>query len=105
MKVVFVSNDFRVYWKGRLIYLHEYLAGKNIQLQVIELFGKDSAYSFDDYNNSFQWWKCLFPDKGVAELTNQEITSSLFLKLDQAQPDSGQRQKHRHSRKCRFYFN
>ena len=87
MKVVFVSNDFRVYWKGRLIYLHEYLAGKNIQLQVIELFGIDSAYSFDDYNNSFQWWECLFPDKGVAELTNQEITSSLFLKLDQAQPD------------------
>jgi len=87
LKVVILNNDFRVYWKGRLIYLHEFLAERNIHLQVIELFGKDSLYSFDDYNNTFSWWECLFPDKGASELSNHEITTSLFSKLEELEPD------------------
>lgn len=87
MKVVILNNDFRVYWKDRLIYLHRFLAEKDIQLNAIELFGKDSAYSFDDYHNTFTWWGCLFPDKNSSELSDYEITTSLFSKLDQLKAD------------------
>ena len=78
MKIVIVSNDFRVYWKGRLIYLQNYLASLNIDLYAIELFGKGSPYSFDSYEDKQLWWTCLFPQKSAGELSDKEIKKQLF---------------------------
>jgi glycosyltransferase involved in cell wall biosynthesis len=87
LKVAILSNDFRVYWKGRLIFLQPFLAENNIELQVIELFGKGSPYSFDSYNSQYNWWKCLFPKQSADELTKQIIAEQLILALNQINPD------------------
>jgi len=87
LKVVILNNDFRVYWKGRLIYLRQYLTAQKIDFHAIELFGKGSPYSFDEYNNSLNWWSCLFADNSASELSISNIQSSLFKKLDAINPD------------------
>jgi glycosyltransferase involved in cell wall biosynthesis len=83
MKVVILHNDLRVYWKGRIKYLCQFLAEHNISVHAIELFGKGSPYYFDpvDIDN------CLFPDNSHDELTKSEIKSKLFAKLDEINPD------------------
>lgn len=87
MKVVIVHNDFRVYWKGRLLYLRKYLAERNIDFYAIELFGKGSPYSFDNYENQEQWWSCLFPDRSYEELSANEIRNAFLKQLDDINPD------------------
>ena len=87
MKVLIINNDFRVYWKGRLTYLHKFLATKNIALYAIELFGKGSPYAFDTYDNQAGWWNCLFPADSAAQLSKQAIKKKVFAGLDQLQPD------------------
>ena len=87
MKVVIISNDFRVYWRGRLGYLHSFLAGNDIQLSAIELFGKGSPYSFDEFDGQLAWWTCLFPDSDAEQLSNSEITARLFNSLTSINPD------------------
>ena len=79
MKVIIASNDFRVYWKGRLLYLQQFLASKNIDFYCIEFFGKGSPYTFDQYNNDKNWWTCLFPANSAEELTKAAIKQT-FLK-------------------------
>lgn len=87
MKVVIISNDFRVYWRGRLIYLHGFLADNDIQLHAIELFGKGSPYSFDEFDGQHSWWTCLFPESNATQLTTPEITKRLFGELSLIDPD------------------
>jgi len=87
LKVVIISNDFRVYWRGRLTYLNNFLAGNGIQLFAIELFGKGSPYSFDEFDGQHSWWTCLFPDSDAAQLSNSEITTRLFNSLTSINPD------------------
>lgn len=87
MKVVILNNDFRVYWKGRLVYLRGYLATQNIQLNAVELFGKGSPYAFDSVNNAHQWWECLHPEKGAADIVKEELKKAVFSKLDELNPD------------------
>ena len=87
MRVLILHTDFRVYWKGRLTYLKKFLTEQGVDFYAIELFGKGSPYSFDQYNNSEQWWTCLFPDKSIAELNVNELKDTLFAKLDQINPD------------------
>lgn len=87
MKVLIVHNDFRVYWKGRLMFLREFLATKNIDFYAIELFGKGSPYSFDNYENQEQWWTCLFPDKSYEEISIKEIRDTFQAKMDEINPD------------------
>jgi glycosyltransferase involved in cell wall biosynthesis len=83
MKVLILHNDLRVYWKGRIAYLRQFLASHTITLYAIELFGKGSPYAFDPLDAD----NCLFPDKSYTELTKSEITEKLFEKLDEIQPD------------------
>ena len=87
MKVLILHNDLRVYWKRRLSYLKTFLQSKNIDLSVIELFGKGSPYSFDPYENQESWWNCLFPDDNDHELSKQVIKKALFTKLRDIDPD------------------
>jgi glycosyltransferase involved in cell wall biosynthesis len=83
MKVLILHNDLRVYWKGRIKYLRQFLAANNIDLFSLELFGKGSPYAFDslDIDN------CLFPNNSFDELTKGEIQHKLFKKLDEIKPD------------------
>lgn len=83
MKVVILHNDLRVYWKGRIKYLRQFLAGHNISLYAIELFGKGSPYAFDPLDQD----NCLFPDNSYDELTKNEIRDKLFTRLDAINPD------------------
>jgi glycosyltransferase involved in cell wall biosynthesis len=87
LKVVIISNDFRVYWRGRLIYLHGFLADNDIQMHAIELFGKGSPYSFDEFDGQHSWWTCLFPDSNATQLTTPEIATRLFSELSLINPD------------------
>ena len=87
MKVVVLSNDFRVYWKGRLTFLRSFLLEKKIELYAVELFGKGSPYAFDTYNNTNTWWACLFPNSEARELSKTSIESSLNDMLDNICPD------------------
>jgi glycosyltransferase involved in cell wall biosynthesis len=82
MRVVILHNDLRVYWKGRIKYLHDFLQAHNIALYSIELFGKGSPYAFDPYDSN-----CLFPDNSYDELSKSEIETKLFEKLDEINPD------------------
>jgi glycosyltransferase involved in cell wall biosynthesis len=87
VKVLIVHNDFRVYWKGRLLYLRKFLESENVEFYAIELFGKGSPYSFDNYENEEQWWTCLFPDKSYEEISISEIRDTFISKLDEINPD------------------
>jgi glycosyltransferase involved in cell wall biosynthesis len=87
LKIVIISNDFRVYWRGRLIYLHGFLADNDIQMHAIELFGKGSPYSFDEFDGQHSWWTCLFPDSDATQLTTSEIERRLFSELNLVGPD------------------
>lgn len=87
MKVLIVHNDFRVYWKGRLLFLKKYLQERDIDFYAIELFGKGSPYSFDTYENKEQWWTCLFPDKSYDEISIATIRETFLNKINEVNPD------------------
>lgn len=57
-------------------------------MQVVELAGAGSPYSFDDSNNDHQnWWHCLFPNKKMEELRSKDAGRALRNKLDSLDPD------------------
>ena len=87
MKVLILNNDFRVYWKGRLVYLQRFLTSKKISFYAVELFGNGSPYSFDAYDNNETWWTCLFPENSSDELSKTDIEKALFSALDKIEPD------------------
>jgi len=70
-----------------LIYLQNFLAGNDIELHAIELFGKGSPYSFEEFDDQYSWWRCLFPNSDAAQLSTQEITTQLFNALNAINPD------------------
>ena len=88
MKVIILNNDFRVYWKGRLTYLHHFLLSRDITLYAVELFGKGLPYRFDEHNSyDNPWLKCLFPQQASEELSSKKIKQNLFVILDAINPD------------------
>jgi len=87
MKVLILHNDLRAYWKRRIIYLHNFLSSKGIDLHAVELFGKGSPYDFDPFNKTVHWWDCLFPEQSNIELSKYQISSKVFAKLDELNPD------------------
>ncbi len=87
MKVLILHTDLRVYWKRRIIYLHQFLAKHNIQFYAVELFGKGSPYAFDPYDNKENWWSCLFPENDFSELSKTTISNKIFDKLNEINPD------------------
>ncbi|TWJ00638.1 glycosyltransferase involved in cell wall biosynthesis [Mucilaginibacter frigoritolerans] len=87
MKVVIIHTDLRVYWKGRLMFLHKFLKSQGIDFYAIELFGKGSPYDFETFNKTETWWDCLFPEDSCGELTKYQIRDKVFSKLDELDPD------------------
>ena len=87
MKVAILNNDFRAYWKNRLVFLRQYLTSYDIDFYAIELFGKGSPYSFDEYSNQETWWSCLFQENSAAELPKKNVEHALFKALDAINPD------------------
>ncbi|WP_374951908.1 glycosyltransferase family 4 protein [Mucilaginibacter sp.] len=87
MKVVIINNDFKAYWRSRLIFLNQYLGDRNIDFRAVELFGKGSPYAFDIANNTLPWWQCIFPDHGPLELDKYQIKEGVDRILNQLQPD------------------
>ena len=88
MKIVVIHTDFRIYWPSRLNSFHEYLLKKGIQMQVIEIAGIGSPYSFENIKVDYpQWWYCLFPLKKIEELKPSYIKKILKKKLDELDPD------------------
>jgi glycosyltransferase involved in cell wall biosynthesis len=87
LKVLIINNDFRVYWKGRLVFLRKYLADQNISFYAVELFGRGSPYAFDSYDNQENWWRCLFPQNSSDELSKKAIVDAVFAELDKINPD------------------
>ena len=64
MKIVIFHTDFRIYWPARIKALDELLSAKDIQLDIIEIAGCGSPYSFaqTDRGNCLSW-HILFPSK------------------------------------------
>jgi len=60
---------------------------RNIDFYAIELFGKGSPYSFDNYENKEQWWTCLFPDKSYDEISISTIRGTFLDKIKEINPD------------------
>lgn len=76
-----------MYWKGRLLFLRDFLAKHNIELYAAELFGKGSPYDFDTVDSSNNWWTCLFPDKAYTDVPPEEAAHQLFDVANRIQPD------------------
>jgi glycosyltransferase involved in cell wall biosynthesis len=87
MKIVFLHNDFKVYWRGRLYFLRNFFLEKNIQIHVVEIFGVESAYSFDNSENLEDWWECLFKTEKFSELSTKRVSVKIMDRLDSINPD------------------
>jgi len=87
LKVLILHNDLRVYWKHRLIFLHEFLRSHRIDFYAIEIFGKGSPYDFEDPDNKEPWKDCLFPHHSYNELSKSKIKKKVFAKLSEINPD------------------
>lgn len=88
MNIVALHTDFRLYWSSRLEALSEYLKLNQSNLDVIEIAGQGSPYSFEkDHKNKNCKWHILFPDSKPEELTGKKIKPALFCLLDEINPD------------------
>lgn len=88
MKVVVVHTDFRIYWPARLRALNNFLKGRGISMEVIEIAGAGSPYAFaDKEDNSGLTWHILFPERKMEELKPGGIRGKLYEKLSQIMPD------------------
>ncbi|PZX49679.1 glycosyltransferase involved in cell wall biosynthesis [Algoriphagus ratkowskyi] len=87
MKIVFLHNDFKAYWRGRLYFLQNFFLKRNIQIHVVEIFGQESAYSFDSSENLEEWWDCLFKTEKFSELSTKIVSKKIMMHLDHLNPD------------------
>jgi 1,2-diacylglycerol 3-alpha-glucosyltransferase len=88
MKVVFTHTDFRIYWPARLKSLTGYLAERDIDLEIIEIAGAGSNYSFDKQGGKKESnWHCLFPDQKIEDLSSFIANRELRKKLDEISPE------------------
>lgn len=89
MKIVALHTDFRIYWPARLKALAAALQSRGDSLDVIEIAGKGSPYSFaDNSSESDLNWHILFPDAKPEDLTGKQIEPILFRLLDKIHPDA-----------------
>jgi 1,2-diacylglycerol 3-alpha-glucosyltransferase len=88
MKVVFVHTDFRIYWPARLKAVKEYLHRKEISVEVIEISGKGSPYSFaENTNKESSDWHILFPDDEMESISCDKANAEVRKKLGEISPD------------------
>lgn len=88
MKIVALHTDFRIYWPARLNALNLSMNKRGDKLDIIEIAGKGSNYSFSksgiqtDLN-----WHILFPEEAPENLNGLIIRKKLFPLLDNLNPD------------------
>lgn len=88
MKAAIVHTDFRIYWPARLRALEEFLKEKEIHLDIIEISGVGSQYSFAEKNANIDInWHILFPDTKIENIKNNDIKDRLYAILNSIQPD------------------
>ena len=88
MKVVFLHTDFRIYWPARLEALNKVFFQRGNQLDIIEIAGKGSPYSFSETVKSKNLnWHILFPDQRPECLSGNTIKKTLYRLLNQITPD------------------
>lgn len=88
MKIVALHTDFRIYWPARLQALNEALNKRGDTLEIIEIAGKGSPYSFSTKNNQTNLsWHILFPKEKPENLSGSIIQKQLFPLLDTLNPD------------------
>lgn len=88
-KVVIIHTDFRIYWPARIYALQQLLHQKNIKLDVIEIAGKGSPYSFSKKNTDYAIdnWNILFPNSNMEDLSISLVKKAVLKKLDEINPD------------------
>jgi glycosyltransferase involved in cell wall biosynthesis len=89
MRIVALHTDFRIYWSARLSALDKALKAKNgSTLDVIEIAGKGSPYSFSNHQEvGGLRWHILYPENKPEELSGKEINPRLFKLLETINPD------------------
>lgn len=88
MKIVALHTDFRIYWPARLKALSDALSQRGDSLDVVEISGKGSHYSFAGKNAvDGLRWHILFPESRPEELTGKQIQPMLFQCLLEIRPD------------------
>lgn len=88
MKIVALHTDFRIYWPARLSALSSAYREQGDELQIIEIAGKGSPYSFAGDNSIPNLkWHILFPDSKPEDLSGKIIEPVLFDLLSAIRPD------------------
>jgi len=90
MIIVFTHTDLRLYWLARLEALSVVLAERGDRLEVVEIAGKGSPYSFagpGKGTEAMENWMCLYPDCRMEDIRPREASRSLYSKLDELSPD------------------
>lgn len=88
MNVAIVHTDFRIYWPVKLKVLSDFLSGKDIHLEIIEVSGRGSPYSFAAQPEwKFDNYVCLFPDDRMEDLSPAKAKGAVLAKLDDLAPD------------------
>lgn len=87
-KVVIVHTDFRLYWVSRIMALKRYLAEKGVGLQVVEIAGKGSPYSFaGESKHAEDGWQCIFSDREMESVSAADAVDGVLKALDRIGPD------------------
>lgn len=88
MKIVALHTDFRIYWPARLKKLNAALKQRGDVLDVIEITGKGSPYSFAEKREENDInWHILYPDAKPEDISGKEVKSKLFALLDKIDPN------------------
>lgn len=88
MKIVALHTDFRIYWPARLKALNACLNERGDRLEVIEIAGEGSPYSFAEKKREDEIsWHILFPEAKPEDLSGKKIQPVLFELLDEINPD------------------
>ena len=88
MKIVALHTDFRIYWPARLSVLNSAVNKRGDKLDIIEIAGKGSNYSFSKIGIQTDLdWHILFPEEAPENLNGLIIRKKLFPFLDKLNPD------------------
>jgi len=90
MKIVFCHTDFRVYWPPRLLALDAFLKHHDADLHVLEVAVAGSPYAFagkSSHGTSGISWTCLFPEKGMEDISPKDAANRICGALDEMDPD------------------
>lgn len=88
MRIVVTHTDFRLYWPARLHALQKIARANGASMQVVEIAGKGSPYSFAGHDQDPQdGWQCLFPGRAMEDVPPRLAGATLCAVLDTLRPD------------------